>query len=100
VSHERHLCADPECVTDALQRLEKELRDGERLWLVEQSKEGRWTASAVTERWTRGRRRDESEVELRNVGYGSGNNMYQALAALRINVKLRHVQQDEKHRGE
>ena len=100
MAHERHLCADPECVTDALQRVEKELRDGERLWIVEQSKEGRWTASAVTERQKPQPRVYESEIELRNVGYGSGNTMYQALAALRINIRLKHIQEDEKHRGE
>ena len=44
------MCGDPECITDAYSRVEKELRDGERLWMIEQSKEGRWSASAAVER--------------------------------------------------
>jgi hypothetical protein len=96
----RHSCADPECITDAYGRVEKELRDGERLWLVEQSKEGRWSASAAVERT------EESKIypgveekTLVNVGYGKGNTLYQALSTLYTNIKLRHIQQDEKGRA-
>lgn len=96
----RHMCSDPECITDAYARVERELRDGERLWMIEQSKEGRWSASAAVERL------EESELypgvmekSLRNVGYGKGNTLYQALSNLCTDIKLSHIQQDEKGRA-
>lgn len=96
----RHICGDPECITDAYNRVEKELRDGERLWMIEQSRQGRWSASAAVERM------EESKVypgveekTLRNVGYGKGNTLYQALINLLTDIKLSHIQQDEKGRA-
>ena len=96
----RHTCGDPECITDAYARVERELRDGERLWLIEQSKEGRWSASAAVERMEESKLYPGVEEKtLLNVGYGKGNTLYQALTALCTDMKLHHIQQDEKGRA-
>ena len=39
------------------------------------------------------------EKTLLNVGYGKGNTLYQALINLVTDIKLGHIQQDEKGRA-
>lgn len=89
-------CNEPECINDALMRLNKELKNGERVWLIEQNQDGVWSCSVVEENADYiSYAENGHEPQLYNRGYGRGNNMYQAIAACRINLHAEHLKRNK-----
>ena len=85
-------CNEPECINDALMRLNKELKSGERVWLIEQNQDGEWSCSVVEDNFnhTAGQASDH-EPSFYNRGFGRGNNVYQAITSCRINLQATHM---------
>jgi DNA-binding HxlR family transcriptional regulator len=109
-SHNDRLCNIPDCLNDAMSRVQKELQDGERMWLMECNRQGKWSASAVRDRsyesiqqaLTEHRKEMEQRGlsnddryhyypdEVVTIAYGKGNTMYQALHNLWLELRLYH----------
>jgi len=85
-------CNEPECINDALMRLNKELRNDERVWLIEQNQDGEWSCSVVEENTNYvSYKVNGHEPTFYNRGYGRGNNMYQAITNCRLNLQATHM---------
>jgi hypothetical protein len=85
-------CNEPECINDALARLNKELRNGERVWLIEQNQDGEWSCSVVEENSNYiANQASGHEPSFYNRGFGRGNNVYQAITSCRINLQSTHM---------
>lgn len=108
--HKNKTCSIPDCLNDAMDRIHMELRNDERVWIIERNKSGKWGASVIRDRSAssiheyltagfedraaRGVREDERYVpypeEFTTVAHGRGNNVYQALHNLWLELKLYH----------
>jgi hypothetical protein len=89
-------CNEPECINDALMRLNKELKDSERVWLIEQNQDGEWSCSVVEENSDYiSYAENGHEPPFYNRGYGRGNNMYQAITSCRIALQSAHLKRNK-----
>ncbi len=89
-------CNEPECINDALMRLNKELRSSERVWLIEQNQDGEWSCSVVEENSNFfSNKGNQDEPSFYNRGFGRGNNMYQAITSCRIALQSAHLKRNK-----
>ena len=89
-------CNEPECINDALMRLNKELKSSERVWLIEQNQDGEWSCSVVEENSDYiSYAENGHEPPFYNRGYGRGNNMYQAITSCRIALQSAHLKRNK-----
>jgi hypothetical protein len=73
-------------------RLNKELKSGERIWLIEQNQDGVWSCSVVEENPNHiANQASGYEPSFYNRGFGRGNNVYQAITSCRINLQAAHM---------